>query len=63
MFGFGWVRTLGRCLFWRIYKFSFDFGWIAGKGGGISKFGQNSGVLRRGVVIPRSSVGPRRGVA
>ena len=44
MFGFGWVRThLGDVFFWRVYEFSFDFGWISGKMDEISKSGQFRG--------------------
>ena len=39
------------------------FGWIYGKMDEISKIWAISGVLRRGVGIPRSSIGPRQGVA
>ena len=44
MFGFGWVRThLGDFFFWRVYEFSFDFGWISGKRDEINKSGQFRG--------------------
>ena len=39
------------------------FGWIYGKRDEISKIWSNFEVLYRGVGIPRSSIGPRRGVA
>ena len=39
------------------------FGWIFGKMDEISKIWANFRVLRRNVGIPRSSVGPRQGVA
>ena len=39
------------------------FGWISGKMDEISKIWAISGVLRCGVGIPRSSVGPHRGLA
>ena len=33
--------------FWRVYEFSFDFGWISGKMDEISKFGQFRGLTLR----------------
>ena len=39
------------------------FSWIYGKRDEISKYEKISGLLRRGVGIPHSSVSPRQGVA
>ena len=49
--------------FWRVYEFSFDFGWISGKRDEISKFGvlrhdvdptqQRKSTPRRGMSTPR----------
>ena len=39
------------------------FGWISRKNDEISKILANFGVLRRGIGIPPSSVGPRQGMA
>ena len=39
------------------------FGWISGKRVEIRKIWANFGVLRRGIGIPHSSVGPHQGVA
>ena len=48
--------------FRRINKFSFDFGRISGKMEETSKIWAISGVLRRGVGIPRNNVDPFQGV-
>ena len=63
MFGFGWVRThLGV-----VFNDVFGLFWIflvrflekGTKSANLSNFG----VLRHGVGIPRSNIGPRQGVA
>ena len=49
--------------FWRVYEFSFVFGWFSRKLDEISKIWVISGVLHRDVGIPRNSVGRHQGVA
>ena len=49
--------------FWRVYEYSFVFGWFSRKMDEIMKVWANYGVLRCGVGIPRSSVGLHQGVA
>ena len=39
------------------------FGWIYGKRDEINKIRENFGVLRHGLGIPHSNIGPRRGMA
>ena len=63
MFGFGWVRTHLGVVFGEAFRLFWSFGLISGKRDKIYKIRANFGVLLRGVGIPRSSVGPRRGVA
>ena len=49
---------------WRVYEFSFDFGWISGKNDKISKSGQFQGPMsrRRDPMQQRKST-PRRGMS
>ena len=51
-----------RVVFGDVFGLFWVFGWISGKMDKISKSG-NFGVLGLSVGIPRSSVGPRQGVA
>ena len=63
MFGFGWVRTHLGVVFGD--AFGITLGFLVGfleKGTKSANLGC-FGVLRRGVGIPRSNVGPRQGVA
>ena len=63
MFGFGWVRTHLGVVFGDAFGLFWGFGWIYGKSDEISKIWANFRVLHHDVGIPRSSVGPRQGVA
>ena len=47
MFGFGWVEHTWEMFLWRVYEFSFYFGWISGKMDEISKYGQFQGPTSR----------------
>ena len=49
--------------FWKVYEFSFVFGWISRKMEEISKIWANYGVLCYGVGALRSSIGPHQGMA
>ena len=59
MFGFGWVRTRLGVVFGDSFGLFLGFGCIYGKMDEIKKIWAISGVLRRGVRIPCSSIGPR----
>ena len=48
--------------FWRVYKFSFDFGGISGKRDEIKKSGQFRGPTRKDPTQQRKSI-PRRGMS
>ena len=53
-----------KMFFWRVYEYSFVFGWFSRKNDEIMKIWVNHGVLRCGVGIPHSGVAfPRSGVA
>ena len=63
MFGFGEVRTHLGVVFSDAFGIFEGLGWISEKIEEIRKIWAMSGVLRRGVVIPRRSEGQRQGVA
>ena len=63
MFGFGCVRTHLGVVFSEAFGLLWVFGWISEKKGRNQQIWANFGVLRHDVRIPRSTVGPRRGVA
>ena len=63
MFGFGWVMNYLIVVFGDVLDYFGVFGWISGKRDEIIKIWANFGVLRRGIGIPCSSIGPHQGVA
>ena len=46
--------------FWRVYEFSFDFGWISGKKDEISKFGQFRDPKQQRKSMPRHGMSTLR---
>ena len=62
MFGFGWVRTHLEVVFGDAFGLLWGFWLEFWKNGQNQQVWANFEVLRHGVRIPRSSIGPRQGV-